>query len=36
MFVHVVHDQRVETWLYCHILAFEHFGGVPAVACPTT
>lgn len=34
MFVHVVHDQRVETWLYCHILAFEHFGGAPAVVVP--
>lgn len=34
MFVHFVHDQRVETWLYCHILAFEHFGGVPAVVVP--
>lgn len=34
MFVHFVHDQRVETWLYCHILAFEHFGGVPAAIVP--
>lgn len=34
MFVHAVHDQRIETWLYCHILAFEHFGGVPAVIVP--
>jgi transposase len=34
MFVHFVHDQRIETWLYCHILAFEHFGGVPAVVVP--
>jgi transposase len=33
-FVHFVHDQRAETWLYCHILAFEHFGGVPAVVVP--
>ena len=30
-FVYLVHDQRVETWIYCHVLAFEHFGGVPAV-----
>jgi transposase len=33
-FVRFVHDQRVETWLYCHILAFEHIGGVPAVVVP--
>lgn len=33
-FVHFVHDQRVETWLHCHILAFEHFGGVPATVVP--
>ena len=34
MFACLVHDQRVETWLLCHILAFEHFGGVPAVVVP--
>ncbi len=33
-FAHFVHDQRIETWLFCHILAFEHFGGVPAVIVP--
>jgi transposase len=33
-FVQFVHDQRVETWLFCHILAFEHFGGVPAAIVP--
>ena len=33
-FVHLVHDQRAETWLYCHVLAFEHFGGAPAVIVP--
>lgn len=33
-FVYLVHDQRIETWLYCHLLAFEHFGGVPAVIVP--
>lgn len=33
-FVHLVHDQRIETWLYCHVLALEHFGGVPAVVVP--
>lgn len=34
MFVHLVHDQRIETWLFCHVLAFEHFVGVPAVVVP--
>lgn len=34
LFVHLVHDQRIETWSFCHILAFEHFGGVPAVIVP--
>ncbi len=34
LFVHFVHDQRVETWLFCHVLAFEHFGGVPAAIVP--
>jgi transposase len=33
-FVHFVHDQRVETWLFCHVMAFEHFGGVPAAVVP--
>ncbi len=33
-FAHITYDQRVETWIYCHILAFEHFGGVPAVIVP--
>lgn len=33
-FVHFVHDQRIQTWLRCHVLAFEHFGGVPAVVVP--
>ncbi len=27
----VVFDQRVETFIKCHINAFRHFGGVPAV-----
>lgn len=26
----VVFDQKVETWIQCHINAFEYFGGVPA------
>ncbi|CAM9245837.1 unnamed protein product, partial [Choristocarpus tenellus] len=25
----IVFDQKVETWLKCHINAFEFFGGVP-------
>lgn len=27
----VVFDQSCETWIQCHIHAFEHFGGVPEV-----
>lgn len=34
LFAHLVFDQKVETWLHCHTLAFEHFGGVPAVLVP--
>lgn len=34
MFACFVHDQSVETWLRCHIRAFEYFGGVPAVIVP--
>jgi hypothetical protein len=33
-FACLVHDQRVETWLHCHVAAFEHFGGVPATPVP--
>jgi transposase len=29
-FVHFVFRQDTATWIYCHILAFEFFGGVPA------
>lgn len=29
-FAMIVSDQKVETWLHCHRLAFEWFGGVPA------
>jgi transposase len=29
MFVRFVFDQRIPTWLECHRLAFEAFGGVP-------
>jgi len=34
LFACFVFDQRVETWLLCHVRAFEHFGGVPAVVVP--
>ncbi len=27
----VVFDQKIETWILCHINAFEYFGGVPKV-----
>ena len=27
----VVFDQKIETWIQCHINAFKHFGGVPKV-----
>jgi hypothetical protein len=27
----VVFDQKVETWIKCHINAFNHFGGIPNV-----
>ena len=27
----VVFDQRVETWIQCHINAFKYFGGIPKV-----
>jgi transposase len=34
MFVRLVFDQKVETWLMLHIEAFEELGGVPAVIVP--
>ncbi|RKZ13559.1 IS21 family transposase [bacterium] len=34
MFACLTFDQKVETWLMCHILAFEHFGGVVEVVVP--
>lgn len=34
MFVDLVFDQRVETWLGLHTKAFVFFGGVPAVVVP--
>jgi transposase len=30
----IVKGQDVRTWISCHIHAFEHFGGVPAVVIP--
>jgi hypothetical protein len=30
MFAMLVTDQSIATWLLCHRLAFEHFGGAPA------
>jgi transposase len=33
-YVELVYDQAVETWLACHVHAFEFFGGVPAVVMP--
>ena len=27
----VVFDQKIETWIQCHINAFKYFGGVPKV-----
>lgn len=34
MYVDLVFDQRIETWLALHVRAFAHFGGVPAVLVP--
>lgn len=33
-FAWLTFDQKVETWLICHILAFEYFGGVPETIVP--
>ena len=33
-YAELVWDQRVETWLLCHVHAFAHFGGVPARIVP--
>ncbi len=27
-------DQQMEAWLRAHVHAFEHFGGIPAIAVP--
>ena len=29
MYAELVWDQKIETWLRCHINAFQHFGGLP-------
>jgi transposase len=34
MYVDLVFDQKVETWLRLHVRAFEEFGGVPRVLVP--
>ncbi len=34
MFAQIVFDQSSETWIRLHALAFEYFGGVPAVVVP--
>lgn len=34
MFARIVFDQRIETWLHLHVLAFRFFGGVPRVIVP--
>jgi len=34
MYLDIVFDQKVETWLELHIAAFEYLGGVPRVVVP--
>lgn len=34
MFARITFDQKVETWLECHVAAFAHFGGVPKTVVP--
>ena len=34
MYLDIVFDQRVETWIELHIRSFEYFGGVPRVIVP--
>ena len=34
MYAKIVFDQKVETWLECHVDAFAYFGGVPRVLVP--
>src|SRR5437016_3634589 len=33
-FAEATHDQQMESWLRAHVHAFEHFGGIPALAVP--
>ena len=35
-FAEATHDQQMESWLRAHVHAFEHFGGIPALAVWTT
>jgi transposase len=34
LYAELVFDQRIETWLLCHVHAFAFFGGVPARVVP--
>lgn len=34
MYCELVFDQKIETWLWLHVWAFEYFGGVPKVVVP--
>ncbi len=34
MFACLTFDQKVETWLLCHVAAFEHFGAAPETVVP--
>ena len=34
MFACLTFDQKIETWLLCHILAFQRFGGAPETIVP--
>jgi transposase len=34
MVVRIVFDQKIETWLRCHVEAFDELGGVPQVIVP--
>jgi transposase len=34
MYCELVFDQKIETWIWLHVQAFEYFGGVPKVVVP--
>ena len=34
MYAELVFDQKIETWIWLHVQAFEYFGGVPKVIVP--